>query len=73
MKAYFIGGSQDLTARHIRRAEDVFMFVKMGWAPNTPFSDDGTTMVQVSEEREVYRLRTLTRDVAVYMHEDLLK
>ena len=73
MKAYFIGGSQDLTARHILRVEGVFMFVKMGWEPRTAFSEDGTTMVQVSEEREVYRLRARHQDVAIYVHEDLLK
>ena len=74
MKAYFIGGGQDLTVRFIPRVEGVFRFVKMDWlGPSTPFMDDGPTLAQVSQELDVYRLRAQHQDVAIYVHEDLLK
>ena len=71
MKAYFIGGPEDLTVKVISRAPEVFNVharylaaVKMGedlLAPTANF------------DVHTYRLRAKHGDVVIYMHEDLLQ
>lgn len=75
IKAYFIGGSQDLTVRVIDRVEGIFRFPKMRWASPwpLPLQDDGPTMVPIAGDLDVYRLRGHHPGIAIYLHEDLFK
>ena len=71
MKAYFIGGPEDLTVKVMGRTPSVMKIHARGQVALKPGED--LLIPTASFGVHTYRLRVLTRDVAIYMHEDLFQ